>query len=100
MSQPPLNQCADAVDIAIEPIVDHLKIDGLLRRNRLKGALGDAMHTILCGADHNIRLIIRQLRIFCPEIWRQLFFIVMHELKSGHLILVTIFYIQIFKKNN
>lgn len=54
---------------AIEPIIGHLKNDGLLRRNYLKGALGDAMHAILCGAGHNIRLILRQLRIFWPELW-------------------------------
>lgn len=57
---------------AIEPIIGHLKNDGLLRRNYLKGALGDALHAILCGAGHNIRLILRQLRIFWPEFWRVL----------------------------
>jgi IS5 family transposase len=57
---------------AIEPIIGHLKNDGLLRRNYLKGTLGDAMHAILCGAGHNIRLILRRLRIFWPEIWRML----------------------------
>ena len=51
---------------AIEPIIGHLKNDGLLGRNYLKGELGDAMHAILCGAGHNIRLILRQLRIFLP----------------------------------
>lgn len=51
---------------AIEPVIGHLKNDGLLRRNYLKGELGDAMHAILCGAGHNIRLILRQLRFFLP----------------------------------
>jgi transposase, IS5 family len=55
---------------AIEPVIGHLKNDGLLRRNYLKGALGDAMHAILCGAGHNIRLILRQLRIFLPWLCR------------------------------
>jgi IS5 family transposase len=55
---------------AIEPVIGHLKNDGLLRRNYLKGSLGDALHAILCGAGHNIRLILRQLRIFWPEIWK------------------------------
>jgi hypothetical protein len=49
---------------AIEPIIAHLKNDGLLGRNYLKGELGDAMRAILCAAGHNIRLILRQLRIF------------------------------------
>lgn len=55
---------------AIEPIIGHLKNDGLLGRNYLKGEIGDALHTILCGASHNIRLILRQLRIFCPYVGR------------------------------
>ena len=54
---------------AIEPIIGHLKNDGLLGRNYLKGELGDALHAILCGAGHNIRLILRQLRIFWPRFW-------------------------------
>ncbi|MGZ8143954.1 MAG: IS5 family transposase [Methylosarcina sp.] len=54
---------------AIEPVIGHMKNDGLLRRNYLKGQLGDAMNAVLCAAGHNIRLILRQLRIFWPEIW-------------------------------
>jgi IS5 family transposase len=52
---------------AIEPIIGHLKNDGLLGRNYLKGEIGDALHAILCGAGHNIRLILRRLRIFWPR---------------------------------
>jgi IS5 family transposase len=57
---------------AIEPIIGHLKNDGLMRRNYLKGELGDALHAILCGAGHNIRLILRRLRIFWPHVWQAL----------------------------
>ncbi len=57
---------------AIEPVIGHMKNDGLLGRNHLKGELGDALHAILCGAGHNIRLILRTLRIFWPEFWRML----------------------------
>lgn len=57
---------------AIEPIIGHLKNDGLLGRNYLKGELGDALNAILCGAGHNIRLILRQLRIFLPVFWKAL----------------------------
>jgi len=57
---------------AIEPVIGHLKNDGLLRRNYLKGEIGDAMRAILCGAGHNIRLILRQLRIFLPWLWQAL----------------------------
>jgi IS5 family transposase len=34
-------------------------------RNWLKGALGDAIHAVLCGAGHNLRMILRKLRLFC-----------------------------------
>jgi IS5 family transposase len=57
---------------AIEPIIGHMKNDGLLGRNYLKGELGDALNAILCGAGHNIRLILRRLRIFLPQIWKTL----------------------------
>ena len=33
---------------AIEPIIGHLKSDGLLGRNYLKGTLGDQMNVLLC----------------------------------------------------
>ncbi len=49
-----------------------MKNDGLLRRNYLKGKLGDALHAILCGAGHTIRLILRTLRIVWPDFWRTL----------------------------
>lgn len=57
---------------AIEPVIGHLKNDGLLGRNYLKGEMGDALHAILCGAGHNIRLILRRLRIFWPYFWQLL----------------------------
>lgn len=49
---------------AIESTIGHMKSDGKLARNWLKGALGDALHAILCGAGHNIRLLLRRLRLF------------------------------------
>jgi IS5 family transposase len=50
---------------AIEPIIGHLKSDGLLGRNYLKGSEGDQMNVMLSCAGHNLRLILRRLRIFC-----------------------------------
>ncbi len=47
---------------AIEPTVGHMKNDGKLGRNWLIGALANAMHAVLCGAGHNIRLIINKLK--------------------------------------
>ena len=49
---------------AIEPEIGHMKSDGLLGRCYLKGAAGDAMNIILCGAGHNIRKLLRWLRFF------------------------------------
>ena len=48
---------------AIVPMIGHMKNDGLLRRNWLKGELGDAMHAVLCGAGHNLRMILAHLRV-------------------------------------
>lgn len=42
---------------AIEPIIGHTKLDGLLERNHLKGAAGDAINAILVAAGHNMRLL-------------------------------------------
>src|SRR5690606_35182480 len=49
---------------AIEPVIGHMKSDGKLGRNWLKGRAGDAIHAVLCGAGHNIRLLLRRLRRF------------------------------------
>jgi IS5 family transposase len=48
---------------AIEPVIGHMKSDGLLQRNHLKGREGDAINVILCAAGQNLRLILRYLRI-------------------------------------
>lgn len=47
---------------AIEPTIGHMKTDGKMERNWLKGALGDATHAVLCRAGHNTRLIINKLK--------------------------------------
>ncbi len=57
---------------AIEPIIGHMKSDGLLQRNYLQGAEGDAINAILCGAGQNLRLILRYLRTFLLKITRWL----------------------------
>ena len=46
-----------------EPMIGHMKADGLLDKNWLKGANGDALHALLCGAGHNLRMILRHLRV-------------------------------------
>jgi IS5 family transposase len=47
---------------AVEPEIGHMKADGLLGRNFLKGMQGDAINAILCGAGHNLRKILARLR--------------------------------------
>lgn len=47
---------------AVEPEIGHMKSDGLLGRNFLKGMQGDAMNALLCGAGHNLRKILARIR--------------------------------------
>ena len=60
---------------AIEPIISHLKHDGWLGRNHLKGTEGDTMNVLLSFAGHNLRLILIRLRdrcarFFCRSVFR------------------------------
>jgi len=48
----------------VEALIGHMKTDGLLERNWLKGRVGDAIHAVLCGAGQNLRLILRALAVF------------------------------------
>lgn len=71
---------------AIEPAIGHMKHDGRLRRNWLKGALGDALHAMLCGAGHNLRMILRAIRLFygqCFASQLQLIIVVIHQHLNG-----------------
>ena len=49
---------------AVEPAIGHMKNEGKLRRNWLKGSLGDALNAVLCGAGYNLRMILRAIRLF------------------------------------
>ncbi len=53
---------------AVEPVIGHLKSDGLLRRNHLAGSQGDAINAILAAAGHNLRLILAWLRLLLAKI--------------------------------
>lgn len=44
---------------AIEPAIGHLKQDHRMDRCWLQGALGDALHAVLCAAGYNLRWLIR-----------------------------------------
>jgi IS5 family transposase len=54
---------------AVEPQIGHMKSDGLLGRNFLKGMQGDAQNALLCGAGHNMRKILAKLRLLFALIW-------------------------------
>lgn len=53
---------------AVEPVIGHMKSDGRLARNFLKGIEGDAMNALLCGAGHNMRKILKKLRLLCVHL--------------------------------
>ena len=62
----------------VEPVIGHMKTDGLLDRNWLKGERGDALHAVMCGAGHNLRLILARLRaLYCALM------VVLHELADS-----------------
>lgn len=46
----------------LEAMIGHMKQDGLLDRCPLKGKEGDAIHALLCGIGHNLRLMMNFLR--------------------------------------
>ena len=52
----------------VEPIIGHLKSDGHLGRNYLKGQLGDKQNALLTAAGYNFRLLLKWFRLlyFAP----------------------------------
>jgi transposase, IS5 family len=58
---------------AIEPHIGHMKSEGKLRRNYLKGIIGDALNALLCAIGHNMRLIWKHIRSLFALIWIYLF---------------------------
>jgi IS5 family transposase len=55
---------------AIEPHIGHMKSDGKLDRNMLKGFIGDQINASLCAVGHNLRLI----RNYIKELLLQFFY--------------------------
>ena len=45
----------------IEALIGHMKVDGLMDRNWLKGTAGNAVHVILCAAGQNLRQLLRAI---------------------------------------
>lgn len=46
----------------VEPLIGHLKNEGRLGRNYLKGILGDKLNALLVAAGYNFKLILKWLR--------------------------------------
>src|SRR4029450_10239549 len=64
-----LQSSANSEDAAtVEPVIGHLKSDGLLERNHLAGQHGDAINLTLAAAGHNLRLILAWMRCLCALI--------------------------------
>ena len=60
---------------AIEPLIGHMKNDGLLDRNYLQGQLGDQLNAILSACGQNMRLLLNRFSFFqdlCASILRVL----------------------------
>ena len=49
---------------AIEPHIGHMKNEGKLGRNYLKGMVGDQINALLCGVGHNFKMILRKIILF------------------------------------
>ena len=50
---------------AVEPVIGHMKSDGLLERDHLAGRAGDAINAVLAAAGHNLRLLLAWLGLLC-----------------------------------
>ncbi len=55
---------------AIEAVIGHMKADGHLGRNYLKGPLGTRVNALLSAVGYNFRLILRWLRLLLHQIYR------------------------------
>jgi IS5 family transposase len=53
---------------AVEPVIGHMKSDGHLGRNYLKGRHGDHTNVVLSAVGHNLRLILNWLRLLLRQI--------------------------------
>lgn len=50
----------------VEPVIGHLKSDGHLGRNYLKGELGDKQNALFSAVGHNLRLLLKWFKqLFC-----------------------------------
>ena len=57
---------------AIEPIIGHLKEDGKLGRNYLKGIKGNEINALLSGAGFNVRTILNKINLILQEVFQSI----------------------------
>lgn len=57
---------------SIEPLIGHLKVDGKMGRNTLKGVLGNEINALLSGAGFNLRTILNKIKSFFPSLFHKL----------------------------
>ena len=65
----------------IEPLIGHLKNDGLMKRNYLKGFVGDKINALFSAIGHNFRLLLT----WCRDFFAQLSCVLFTFLKSAYL---------------
>jgi hypothetical protein len=68
---------------AIEPHIGHMKQEGELGRNYLKGKIGDALQALLVAVGHNLRLILNYLRKFFALITLFIFYFRLGAMSEG-----------------
>ncbi|MBL0941785.1 MAG: IS5 family transposase [Alphaproteobacteria bacterium] len=66
---------------SIEPHIGHMKTEGKLGRNWLKGILGDQLNALLCAIGHNMRLL-RAFLFFILAFLRQTLKSCQHQLQD------------------
>ena len=49
---------------AVEPVIGHLKEEHRMRRNHLKGQMGDAINAVMAAAGYNLRWLLRWMAAF------------------------------------
>ena len=68
---------------AVEALIGHLKSDGHMGRNFLKGREGDHINAVLTAVGYNFRLILKWIRILCAKISLMISTLIEHKIKPN-----------------
>lgn len=69
---------------AIEPHIGHMKSEGKLAKNYLKGIIGSKINALMCAIGHNLRMIWRHIMIFLAQILNQLSKVILSLISQCH----------------